>query len=254
MDSAILRETRCILCKLNFTLPPQRQVEVVCPHCGGKIARHLLPLDVNAPQSDGRSVHVKAKEVSLGNDDAELGEKLVLGEMSSPAAESEYTLQPGIQRPELTPVNELLGSPPAPQAQHRQWCDTGEVALEFALADEHRKSTGAMERLQQSYGDSLPAHRDYPTLEAIQRLYKIFGYVTVGVVFPSMLYRLAVILLFAEDPDLTTRLIDFSWFAIPWIFGAVALTGTFFATAEGIKLAIDIQENTLAIARSAKRR
>jgi hypothetical protein len=101
-------------------------------------------------------------------------------------------------------------------------------------------------------GDSLPSHRSYPTLEAIQRLYKIFGYVAVAIVFPYLFIQLVRIIL-GSAGDTMQRLIEFSQFAVPVLFGTVVFSGTVFALAEGIQLAIDIQANTLATARRSKR-
>lgn len=98
-----------------------------------------------------------------------------------------------------------------------------------------------------------PTVRHYPTLEAIQRLYVMFGYAAVGVVFPYLVISLGWVCYRAED-DLIRQLVNYSEWAVPVVFGTVALVGTLFAASEGIKLAIDVQDNTLRIANAGGRR
>ena len=156
-------------------------------------------------------------------------------------------------------------------AATKELLGAGEVQPEFELRDPPKVAkadyaltdSNSMSREPQRASDSrgytsasrspLPSSREYPTLEAIQRLYRLFGYTTALMVFPYLLYRLVAILMRGEG-DIVVRLMNFSWFAVPWVLGSVALTGTLFAAAEGIRLAIDIQANTLEIARSAGRR
>jgi len=81
----------------------------------------------------------------------------------------------------------------------------------------------------------------------MQRLYKLFGYVAVLLVFPYLFIRL-VYLVWSTDAGLLQELAVFSEFAVPVLFATVALTGTLFAAAEGIRLAMDVQDNLLRIA------
>ena len=94
----------------------------------------------------------------------------------------------------------------------------------------------------------LPRHRDYPTLESIQRLYKLAGYVGVVGVFGYLVFMLISSVGGAEQGDRLTKLVEFFQYAVPYTFGAVLGAGVLFGAAELIKLAIDIQENTLASA------
>lgn len=93
----------------------------------------------------------------------------------------------------------------------------------------------------------------YPTLESIGNLYRLFGYLIVGLAFPYLGYQL-LIALFSADGDLVSRLVDFSQLAFVVFAGSAAITGTLFALAEGIRLAIDIQSNTLAMCEAFQRR
>ncbi|MFG0289326.1 MAG: hypothetical protein ACF8CQ_14195 [Rhodopirellula sp. JB044] len=81
----------------------------------------------------------------------------------------------------------------------------------------------------------------------MQRLYRLFGYVIIATVFPYLCFRLVAVVIGAEE-GLLQDLIAFSEFAVPVIFASVALVGTLFAASEGIRLAIDVQDNTLRIA------
>lgn len=98
-----------------------------------------------------------------------------------------------------------------------------------------------------------PDERHYPTLEAMQRLHKLFGYTAVLLVFLYLSLRL-VLLVASETPNLAEELILLSQTAVILTFATVVVTGTLFTLAEGIKLAIDLQNNTLRIANRNGRR
>jgi len=111
------------------------------------------------------------------------------------------------------------------------------------------------EQAKQSYNDSAgiyPRERHYPTLEAMQRLYKLFGYVAVVIVFPYVGFRFLFLLVTTKEQYLQV-MAEFSEFAVPSLFGCVALTASLFAASEGIRLAMDVQDNTLRMANSTGR-
>ncbi len=115
---------------------------------------------------------------------------------------------------------------------------------------EFESNESRSDRARSSYNDTsgvYPRERHYPTLESMQRMYKIFGYVAILLVFPYISFRILYISFTAKE-DLLVQLGEFSETGLPLIFGCVALTATLFAVSEGIKLAIDIQDNTLRIA------
>ena len=95
--------------------------------------------------------------------------------------------------------------------------------------------------------------RHYPTLEAMLRLSKVFGYVAIALVFPYLTVRL-VYIYWKTETGLLIELARFSEFAIPLLFATVGLVGFLFAASEGIRLAMDLQENTLRIANRGGRR
>lgn len=87
----------------------------------------------------------------------------------------------------------------------------------------------------------------------MQRLSKLFGYATILAVFPYLLFRFIWIVSSTEE-GLLQELGQFSTFAVPVLFATVGLIGILFTASEGIKLAIDLQDNTLRIANRAGRR
>ncbi|EMI54879.1 hypothetical protein [Rhodopirellula sallentina] len=115
-----------------------------------------------------------------------------------------------------------------------------------SVADDSFRQEQTRDRYNQSSG-LYPSERHYPTLEAMQRLYRLFGYVIIATVFPYLFFRLFAVIIRAEE-GLLPDLIAFSEFAVPVIFASVALVGTLFAASEGIRLAINLQDNTLRIA------
>ena len=138
----------------------------------------------------------------------------------------EFRLQPNMPRPTIHCENENIVAT-APQ-------------------DLIKRREQAVENYNSTSG-TYPNVRHYPTLESMQRLYKLFGYVTIGIVFPYLLFRLVYLLMTTKE-NLLVELGVFSEFAVPLILLAVAATATLFAAAEGIRLAIDIQDNTLRLA------
>ena len=112
------------------------------------------------------------------------------------------------------------------------------------------------QQARQNYNDSAglyPRERHYPTLEAMLRLYKVFGYVAILCVFPYIAFRFLYLLFTTKEQHIQV-FAEFSEFAVPVLFGCVALAASLFAASEGIKLAMDIQDNTLRIANNAGRK
>lgn len=136
-----------------------------------------------------------------------------------------------------------------------------DVAEEFLLGVINQKGESLsqhqrLENAQNLYNNTsglYPRQRHYPTLEAMQRLNKIFGYVAIAIVFPYLIGRL-VYLIYKTETGLMVELGRFSEFAIPVLFATVGLVGFLFAACEGIQLLIDVQDNLLRIANRSGRR
>jgi hypothetical protein len=136
-----------------------------------------------------------------------------------------------------------------------------EVAEDFLLGvinqeGESLSQEQRLENAQSLYNNSAglyPRQRNYPTLEAMQRLNKIFGYAAIAIVFPYLLGRL-IYLIYKTETGLMLELGRFSEFAIPVLFATVGLVGFLFAACEGIQLLIDVQDNLLRIANRSGRR
>lgn len=136
-----------------------------------------------------------------------------------------------------------------------------DVAEEFLLGviNQEGESLSQRQRLENAqnlYNNTsglYPRQRHYPTLEAMQRLNKIFGYVAIAIVFPYLIGRLFY-LIYKTETGLMVELGRFSEFAIPVLFATVGLVGFLFAACEGIQLLIDVQDNLLRIANRSGRR
>lgn len=149
-------------------------------------------------------------------------------------------------------INELAAIGIASDSMERSSASASEVR--YKESDE--ASDLRIRRAQENYNHSggvYPLERHYPTLEAMQRLYRLFSYAAVLIVFPYLLARLGYVFWTTQD-GLLRELGSYLEFAVPVIFGTVAFVGTLFALSEGIRLAIDIQENTLRLANRQGRR
>ncbi|TWT88022.1 hypothetical protein [Neorhodopirellula pilleata] len=138
----------------------------------------------------------------------------------------EFRLKPNVPRPTIHSGTDHIAAPASQDLLERR----------EQSAETYNSTSG-----------SYPNVRHYPTLESMQRLYKLFGYVTVAVVFPYLIFRLVYLLMTTEE-NLLVELGTFSEFAVPLILLSVAATATLFGAAEGIRLAMDIQDNTLRLA------
>ncbi|WP_286764604.1 MULTISPECIES: hypothetical protein [Rhodopirellula] len=98
-----------------------------------------------------------------------------------------------------------------------------------------------------------PLQREYPTLRATQRIFRVLAYATVALVIPELLIRFLWIVWSTQD-GILNEVGQFSLYAVASLFGMVALVGTLLTASEGIELAIDVQDNTLRIANQSGRR
>ncbi|MFG0290840.1 MAG: hypothetical protein ACF8CQ_21905, partial [Rhodopirellula sp. JB044] len=67
-----------------------------------------------------------------------------------------------------------------------------------SMADDSFRQEQTRDRYNQSSG-LYPRERHYPTLEAMQRLYRLFGYVIIATVFPYLCFRLVAVVIGAEE-------------------------------------------------------
>lgn len=143
-------------------------------------------------------------------------------------------------RPTSESVSDLTKTPPESEGFVQQI----EPASDFELDNSHALDQNAA---------LYPRERHYPTLEAMQRLTKLFGYTSIAIVFPYLMFRLAHLLQTTES-GLLLELGRFFEFAVPVVFGTVGLVGLLFTMSEGLRLAMDVQDNTLRMANRSGRR
>ncbi|MGB7345582.1 MAG: hypothetical protein WBD20_15315 [Pirellulaceae bacterium] len=173
--------------------------------------------------------------------------------------ESEFQLGPVVRRPEMDSTlspDRVVNHQVVPEQRDPQHQTTIQLEASTFLADSSISDAQRTERARARYNESAgmyPAMREYPTLDAMQRLSRLFGYAAVAIVFPYLLLRLLRVI-WLTDEGLLKELVAFSEFAVPVIFGTAGLIGFLFTASEGIKLAMDIQENTLRIANRSGRR
>ncbi|OYP29467.1 hypothetical protein [Rhodopirellula sp. MGV] len=143
---------------------------------------------------------------------------------------------------------------PVPQRAKVEWEATSDASKSIVAVP--RSTSGGQVRVDAPHAreatqpmlDHLPVHRDYPALESIQRLYRIAGYVGTMGVFAYLIATGYSALHDAPVGERLARLGEWMQTAVPYLFATVVGAGFLFGAAEGIKLAIDIQENTLAAA------
>jgi hypothetical protein len=242
----------CPACRKPLPLPQNDQLVLVCATCRTetKLSPPLVPLEGMAPSlkplidaaavSDQKIAAEMLRSdrdhmvANLLDDDFEL--KL------EPESERSATVTSliGLQIASSDSVNVTGGSHRSPVA----------TQMLHQLDSESR-----VDQAKQTYNDSAgyyPRERHYPTLEAMQRLYRLFGYVAILCVFPYVGMRLLYLIVVTRDKHLQV-MAEFTEFAVPLLFGCTAVAATLFALSEGIKLAMDIQDNTLRIANSSGR-
>ncbi|MCC9657296.1 hypothetical protein [Rhodopirellula halodulae] len=118
---------------------------------------------------------------------------------------------------------------------------------------EQQQSTVKARNLYNESAGLYPLQRDYPTLRATQRIFRLLAYATVMIVIPGLMFRFAWILWSTEE-GLLNAFGQFSLHAVAALFAMVGLVGTLLTASEGIELAIDLQDNTLRIANQSGRR
>ena len=170
----------------------------------------------------------------------------------------EFTLAPvQAERPTMDTLpgpNLRFDSPEMPESTAQPHVPRGYRVPETAKREATFEHTPGSQPTQLSSPIDLPPHRAYPTLESIGRLYKLFGYVGVVGIFGYLLYQFFAMVWRSPEGEFLTRLVAFSEFALPFVFGTVVGAGALFAASEGIQLVIDIQENTLRAAHKARSR
>ncbi len=244
------RQFRCDACHKPLERPLPHLTSVTCGNCG---TSKSLPRSLVSEENEV-SKHVAT------DSSGEAGSRVETYTPNEFAArnesdddDSEFMLPRDVDRPRPRTVSldsAQLGSSvglgvPDDDLLLRPLAGTSPVRRTDYESEESRTN-----RARSSYSETsgiYPRERHYPTLESMLRLYKIFGYVAVLLVFPYLGFRILYIFLTTKE-GLLARLGEFSEVGLPLIFGCVALTATLFGVSEGIKLAIDIQDNTLRIA------
>ena len=231
------RQLRCDQCCKPLARPLAHAMSVLCENCGVSKA---IPRALDAEESDRSSLPVTAtaNETSLHFDDVD---------------DSDFMLRIEAGRPRAVSVNTASLA----MSVHAELdVKDGQFPLRSApSASVDRKTSSATneyraEKARRSYNETsgiYPRERHYPTLESMKRIYKFFGYAAVLIVFPYLGFRFLYILSTVNE-GLLAQLGEFSEFAVPLLFGCVALTASLFGLSEGIKLVMDIQDNTLRIA------
>jgi hypothetical protein len=247
------RMSVCPSCRKPLPRPESNQFVLICSYCRTETA-------LEPPLSSMNSETFRV-DLIIDKDDKErtVGittktyqpEHSIEGDAMSD--EFELKLEPESER--VPPTSAIQGwqvNPASASVSLDQYRPTFKSTLASTDLDLETRA----EQAKLSYNESAglyPKERHYPTLEAMQRLYKLFGYVAVLVVFPYIGIRFLYLLVITRERHLQV-FAEFSEFAVPVLFGCVALTASLFAASEGIRLAMDIQDNTLRIANSSGRR
>jgi len=247
----------CAACRKPLPRPEINQLVLVCCYCNSEtiLTRSLQTAEDTSLRIDSQITppptpamiiatnlqpESNRREVSVGSDD-----------------DFELRLEPESDR--VVPTSSLTGWQAAQASATSLNADQDRLATTKPYNSTSSTNVDPAirsEQAKQSYNDSAgiyPQERHYPTLEAMQRLYKLFGYVAVLIVFPYVGVRFLYLLVTTKEQYLQV-LAEFSEFAVPALFGCVALTASLFAASEGIRLAMDVQDNTLRTANSTGRR
>lgn len=238
------RQLRCDECHKSLDRPLPHITSVVCANCGTSKA---IPPALASDESDLSILAASATEnrtvAGLDDDDVD----------------SEFMLRIDAGRPRAVSVNtaslamsvhaELDGKDEEYSLRFAA-SETVARSRDYATSKSQAGSESRVDQARSSYNETsgiYPHERHYPTLESMQRIYKIFGYAAVLIVFPYLGFRFLYILSTVKE-GLLAQLGEFSEFAVPLLFGCVAFTASLFGLSEGIKLVMDIQDNTLRIA------
>jgi hypothetical protein len=235
-DSATGRQLRCHECHKPLERSSPEVTSIVCANCG---TTKLLPLSL-AADDDFKSEFVLS-DTSLRQD--KRTKHAICQATASQSTDFDSAIDEIEDEFVLRPAR---GS----TAQNRESFVANQSESEH-VTSEYRTGQ-AREAFNHSSG-VYPRERHYPTLEAMQRLYRVSGYAAFLIVFPYLGIR-CLRVLFTTKEGLLLQLGEFSEFAVPLIFACVAFTSIMFGLSEGIKLATDIQDNTLRIANRYGRR
>lgn len=242
------RHTRCRSCKRPFEPIASRFASdktMACPFCGHENRVMRLPTSLDA--DDVTSMMESSPDQLL---------PLATTEHHVPAGDDpgdDLTLAPiEGDRPKIDalPGPELRFDSAEIQQPHSEpYQPRGYRVPETA----RRESDHGMAppRPTQNPTTELPPQRIYPTLDSLGRLYKLFGYVGVLGIFGYLLYQFIAMVWRSPEGEFLNRLVEFTEFALPFVFGTAIGAGALFAASEGIQLVIDIQENTLHSAHQA---
>ncbi len=238
------RQLRCDECHKALDRPLPHNSTVVCANCG---ASKAIPRALGFEENEGSRVASSATENRLvaGRDDEDDDSEFMLRiDAGRPRAVSVNTASLAMSvHAELDGKDEEFSLRSVPRESVAR--KTGYATSESRVGSDYRA-----DQARSSYNETsgiYPRERHYPTLESMQRIYKIFGYAAVLIVFPYLGFRFLYILSTVKE-GLLAQLGEFSEFAVPLLFGCVAFTASLFGLSEGIKLVMDIQDNTLRIA------
>jgi len=243
----------CPTCRKPLPCPDTGQIILLCSYCRTEtvLSPPLKSSEITSiseePASDRKEKFAMGEQRDWGST-GQLSEKGLIED------DFEISLEPESER--LVPAPSLAQWHTSPDLPHHSSVERDRRPVTSAYSDSSNELANRSDQAKNSYNQSAglyPRERHYPTLEAMQRLYKLFGYLAVFIVFPYLGSRF-LYLLATTKQDHIQVFAEFSEFAVPLLFGCLALTASLFAAAEGIRLAMDIQENTLRIANSAGRR
>lgn len=237
------RQLRCDECHKPLDRPLPLITSVMCANCG---ASKAIPRALASDESERSSLAVSATEnrTVAGLDDDDDSEFMLRIDAGRPRAVSVNTASLAMSvHAELDGKDEEFSLRAAPSESVAR--TTG-----YATSESRAGSESRVDQARSSYNETsglYPRERHYPTLESMQRIYKLVGFAGVLIVFPYLGFRLLYLLLTVNE-GLLAQLGELSEFAVPLLFGCVAFTASLFGLSEGIKLVMDIQDNTLRIA------
>lgn len=274
VNHATGREIRCTACRKPLQRPSLGQRIVICSYCKSE-EFFPAPIGASADSSWRIDTITMAPELPPTLSTAAQNVRCMASDEMNAGADDdfEFKLEPEPNRPSSDEASAILKIA-ADGLHSMQTTSTGsrDPSDEFILGplssspqifqknsieyEGSRDPDSRTERARAFYNETsglYPLERHYPTLESMRRLYYLFGYVSILITFPYLAFRFIYVFVITDD-QLLQDLGEFSEFAVPLMFGCIALAATLFAASEGIKLAMDIQDNTLRIANRSGRR
>ncbi len=233
------QKVRCVACKQSFSVSSDERANAQCPNCG--VMKNFSRLDSSIDRGDfSQDVRSDLFVLEERLDSGVSGARgpIFDSALSGIDDDIELSLKPAVERVQSASES-TYGEPP------RRWSEPAESNLPTSVEKYEPVRAAA-------YGE-YPRRRDYPALSSLRRLYAVFGYVGVAIVFAYLLIE-AGLVVYRSDGDLLVNLAVYSRWAVPTVFGTVAVTAAMLAASEGITLAMDIQENTLRAANELNRR